>query len=139
MGAVADAKHEWRHFCSDAPGERFQNHRDRMRCRPRWHTFLASGVGTFFIATGFVLLFMPGPGLLSIGFGVALFASHSVRLASLLDRGEVRLRRLSRRTKRRWRHLSGHAKVGLLLGVAATATVAMVAMWRMFLIPLFVG
>jgi hypothetical protein len=138
MGALADAKHEWRHFSTDAPGTRFVNHRERMRGRSRWHSVLASGLGLVLLATGFVLLFMPGPGLVLIGFGVALFASHSHRLAMQLDRAEPWIRHLAHRMKGRWRGLPGHAKLGVLLGMAAFTAAGTLAMW-MFVSPFVLG
>lgn len=138
MGALADAKHEWRHFSSDAPGTRFVNHRERMRGRSRWHSVLASGLGLVLLATGFVLLFMPGPGLVLIGFGIALFASHSHHLATQLDRAEPRLRHLVHHMKGRWHGLPGHAKLGVLLGMAAFTAAGTLAMW-VFVSPFVLG
>ncbi len=138
MGALAEAKHEWRHFRTDAPGQRFMNHRLRMRGRPRHHAYIASGVGVVFVAAGTVMLFMPGPGTLVIALGVALFASHSIKLATGLDRAEPRVRQLLDRTKGKWRDMRGSAKFGVILGIATFALAAMFVMYRI-VSPLLLG
>jgi hypothetical protein len=105
MGVLAEIKTEWRHFRHDRPGQRFCNHRTRMADRPRHHSLLAMIAGTVLLAIGFVLLFMPGPGLVFLVFGITLVASHSQRLSLLLDRTEPRLWRLAHRLRRRYKPL----------------------------------
>jgi len=92
MGALADAKREWKQVYHDVPGERFCHHRERMLSRPRWHSYIALGAGVVTIAAGVVLLFIPGPGTVFIVVGLGLVASHSARLAGWLDHSEPRLR-----------------------------------------------
>ena len=101
MGAFAEVKREWRHFRDDEPGERFCNHRERMKHKPRSHSLIALVVGIVLLAAGVVLLFIPGPGSLFIVFGLAMVASHSERLASRLDRAEPRVRAWFRRLERK--------------------------------------
>src|SRR5262245_13074391 len=85
-GLLAEVKQEWKRFRDDRPGERFANHRERMKDKPRGHSLLALLFGVALVGGGVVLLFVPGPGSLLIVFGVALIASHSRRLSHLLDR-----------------------------------------------------
>lgn len=101
MGALADVKREWKHFRDDAPGERFCNHRERMKEKSRAHSVVALIAGIVLVAAGIALLFLPGPGSVLIVFGVGLFASHSERLASWLDRTEPKLRSRYHRMKRK--------------------------------------
>lgn len=121
--ALADVKQEWRAFVHDEPGKRFVNHRDRMQHKSRSHSAMSLALGVLLLAGGVVLLFIPGPGLLLIVFGLALVATHSSRLSKLLDRTEPRLRRVGRRVARRWSLMSRAAKAavigGALLAVAA--------------------
>jgi hypothetical protein len=49
--------------------------------------------------SGFILLFVPGPGLLLIAVGAALLARESLAVARALDWLEVRGRRLARRVR----------------------------------------
>jgi hypothetical protein len=86
--------------------------------------------GPVLFGIGVLFLFVPGPGLPLIVFGLALLAAHSARLANLLDRTEPRLRRAGRHTKRRWHGLPGKAKLGVLFGLAALATAAIVLLWQ---------
>jgi type II secretory pathway component PulM len=65
-----------------------------------------------------------------IVFGFALVASHSKRLAALLDRTEPKLHRLGHRVSRRWKGLPGRSKVGVITGIAAVGVVALLAMWK---------
>ena len=130
MGALGEVKQEWKHFKHDPPGERFRNHRDRMKDKPKRHSAIAIGFGVLLLAGGVVLLFMPGPGLLFIVFGLALVGSHSKRLSELMDRSEPRLRRLGRRTKHRWQALPGRAKLGVIIGLASFAAAACLFMYE---------
>ena len=130
MGHLADVKVEWQHFRHDPPGERFRNHRDRMKRRSKKHAAAAVCVGVLLLAGGVVLLFMPGPGLLLIVFGLALIASHSRRLADVLDRVEPKLHRAAHRTKDHWQALPGRAKLGVILALAMLAAAACLSMWE---------
>jgi hypothetical protein len=76
------------------------------------------------------MLFVPGPGLLAILFGLGLIAASSQRLSGFLDRFEVRGRRLGRHLKQRWVALSGAGKASLLLGIGAFVGAAMMVMWK---------
>jgi hypothetical protein len=130
MNALAEVKQEWKHFRDDRPGERFSKHRERMKQKPRSHNAVALGLGVLLVVGGGVLLFMPGPGSLLIVFGLGLIASHSRRLAGVLDRAEPRARSVGRRVKRTWRRLSQRGKVGVVVGLAAVAAGGMLFMWR---------
>lgn len=128
--ALAHVKAEWKLFKHDAPGVRFSQHRERMRHRSRKHTAIALAAGITLLVVGFAMLFMPGPGLLGILFGLGLIAASSQRLSRFLDQLEVRARRLGRHTKQRWVALSGAGKASLLLGIGAFVGVAMMVMWK---------
>src|SRR5262245_21987361 len=133
MGALAEVKHEWKHFWHDRPGERFRNHRVRMRYRPLHQSMLAVGVGIVLVIIGIAMLFFPGPGSLFILFGLALVGTHSIKIARLLDRGEIAMRRLGQHLEQHWRVLPGRGKLGVLLGVGAGATAAVLAWWQFLL------
>jgi hypothetical protein len=130
MGAVHVAKHEWRHFRSDRPGHRFRNHRHRMKQRPKRYSVVAVAVGVVLIASGIVLLFVPGPGSVVIAFGLALLASQSRRLAHTMDRAEPALRRTGKRIEHWWSARSTGAKTWLIAAATALVAVAMLGMWK---------
>ena len=131
--ALGHVKEEWQLFKHDPPGLRFSNHRHRMKDRSRKHTALAVAIGIALLVGGFVLLFMPGPGLLLIVFGLGLVASQSERLADWLDRTETRLRRIGHHTMQRWIAMSGAAKVSLIVGMAVAIASAGLLVWKLVL------
>ena len=132
MAAIALVKQEWRAFKRDQPGKRFRNQRRRMRNGPRSLMIAQVVLGVILVAGGGVLLFVPGPGLLFIVFGLALIAGLSKRLAGLLDRLEPPVRRVAIAARDRWRALPMIAKVGL--GAIAAVCVAAFAygMYRLW-------
>jgi hypothetical protein len=85
------------------PGERFlrycQRHREHRRAR--WQRPARLGGGTIIVLVGIVLLPAPGPGTLVIAAGAALVAGESRGVAHLLDRIELRGRRLLAAWRRR--------------------------------------
>ena len=128
--ALANMRNEWHQFRSDPPGERFRNHRERMKQRSRKHSLVAVLIGVVLLVAGFAFLFIPGPGLPLIVFGLGLIASHWKRLADLLDRTEPRLRRAGHGVRHQWKAMPGHAKLSVMLGLAALAGALALAIWR---------
>ena len=96
-------KQEWRKFAAEPPGERFARHHARKRSEETSLLGRVSWIlaGIFFILAGIVMLFTPGPGLLSIGFGVTCLSQESLRLARACDRTEMSIRRAWQRWRRR--------------------------------------
>jgi hypothetical protein len=98
------ARREWRSFREDEPGQRFANHHKREhRSASRAAIIVRAALGALLIAGGIVLLFIPGPGLLAMLFGVGLVAGESRWLASRMDRLELRARHFAAALRRRWR------------------------------------
>jgi hypothetical protein len=91
--------HAWDRFVHDAPGRRFQERYRRMQEEKgsAWKRCAFVCVGVLVCLAGIFFLAVPGPGLLILAAGLALIAQVSARLARLLDRAEVRLRRLWKR------------------------------------------
>jgi hypothetical protein len=94
---------DFRAFLADPPGARFERryeHRRRADAgivgRRGW-----IGTGAFFVLAGIVMLFTPGPGLLSIGFGLTCLAQESLALARWCDRVEMRVREVVDRFRKR--------------------------------------
>jgi hypothetical protein len=109
-------REEWRRFRADPPGERFARHERRGEYRTTPKRVLRFGLGVLILAVGIFLLFVPGPGLLFMVFGLALCAGESRWGARQMDRGEVWLRRQIGRVKgwikRRRRHTDDVAASG---------------------------
>ena len=124
-----ELRKEWHLFRDDAPGERFRNHERRSEQRSRVQRLVYLGLGTLLLAGGVVLLFIPGPGLLLILFGAALFAGESRWLAGQLDRAEPVVRRVAHRALDRWRAASLLARAALVTLVVAVAAAAAAGAW----------
>ncbi len=103
-----------------------------MRNGPRALMIAQIVLGVVLVVGGGVFLFIPGPGLPLIVFGLALIAGVSKPLARLLDRMEPPVRRAGQAAMARWRALPMIAKVGL--GVVAAALTAAFAygMYRLW-------
>jgi UPF0716 family protein affecting phage T7 exclusion len=83
-------------FRTAQPGERFQG---LLRRREKWSTrsMLPTALGLLgllLIAAGVFFMVAPGPGFLIALLGLGVLATASRPVAALLDRTEVRLRRL---------------------------------------------
>jgi hypothetical protein len=130
MSTLDDVKHEWRQFRDDEPGKRFGNHRERMHQKSRTHAAVTMALGVLLVAGGIVLLFIPGPGIPLIVFGVALVATHSERLSERLDRVEPRLRDGGQRARSWWSELPVAGKVGLVTCAVLVATALLMATWK---------
>jgi hypothetical protein len=102
------ARHEWHCFKDDEPGGRFANHHKRANRSGLAKRVLRIVFGTVLVAAGIFMLFVPGPGLLAMLFGVALFAGESQRLAERMDRLEVWARRTWQRVRARIRRRRAH-------------------------------
>jgi hypothetical protein len=93
----------WDRFVHSTPGRRFQERYRRMREQKgsalKRCLFVCGGI--LICLAGIVFLAIPGPGLLIIALGLALVAQESAALARLLDRAELKLRRLWKRLRRR--------------------------------------
>jgi flagellar biosynthesis/type III secretory pathway M-ring protein FliF/YscJ len=129
--AVAQLKQEWQQFLHDPPGRRFQNHRARMQQRSRAFSIGLMVLGIVLVVAGVAFLFIPGPGIPVLMFGLALIAGESQRLAALLDRLEPRLRTWMRAARGRWRKLPNLAKAGVVVVGAAAIAAVVFALWRM--------
>lgn len=128
--ALAEVRQEWHRFRDDKPGERFCNHRERMQKKSKTHAVVSMALGVLLLAGGVVLLFIPGPGLLLILFGVALVASHSEKLSAALDRAEPPLRERGERVARWWTALPRMHKAALITGGLVILTAGLVAIWK---------
>ncbi|HUS31930.1 MAG TPA: PGPGW domain-containing protein [Kofleriaceae bacterium] len=126
----AQLKHEWQAFKDDEPGERFEDHHDRMKHASKGFNIGATALGVFLLLAGIVLCVIPGPGTPLIVFGLALLAARWQRAAKVLDRGELKVRKGGRRLKRWWHALSKPAKAGVIIGLVILAAGASMFVWR---------
>lgn len=90
---------------ADTPGERFRRHYERSQMHSHARRIAGALVGILLVAAGLVMLVIPGPGILTAIFGLALLSSQSRWLASGMDRAEPAVRRWARGMRRRTRRL----------------------------------
>ena len=85
------------------PGRRFQDRYRRMREHKgsAWKRCALFIAGILLTAVGIFFLVVPGPGIPILVVGLALLAQESVTLARLLDRAELKLRRIWKRWRQR--------------------------------------
>src|SRR5687768_137172 len=101
-------KQTWRRLKAANPGQRFQQEFRRRHGAgrsPIQKVLLIVG-GLLLMAAGFLLLFIPGPGLVFLFVGGFLIAQQSLVAARGLDWSETRLRKLLAWSLRAWRRSS---------------------------------
>jgi hypothetical protein len=89
-------KQTWRRLKAANPGQRFQQEFRRRHGAgrsPIQKVLLIVG-GLLLMAAGFLLLFIPGPGLVLLFIGGLMIAQQSLVAARVLDWSEIRLRKL---------------------------------------------
>lgn len=116
----AKLKKSWRSFERSAPGHRFEEQHE-AHSGSASSNVVVIGLGILLLAGGVVLLFIPGPGLLLIAFGAGLIARQSLWLAKRLDRLELFLRKLGRRSRRAWERASAAARVAIAAALSVGA------------------
>lgn len=95
MADAAGLGETWRAFWRDPPGERFARRYQRLHRAGsgRIGRVLRPALGTLLALIGVLFLALPGPGLVPLAIGAALIAGESRRVARLLDRLELKIRR----------------------------------------------
>ena len=110
-------KQTWRRLKAAKPGQRFQQEFRRRHGAgrsPIQKVLLIVG-GLLLMAAGFLLLFIPGPGLVFLFVGGFLIAQQSLVAARVLDWSEIRLRKLLAWSLRAWRRSSTTLKALLVV------------------------
>lgn len=122
------SKKTWRRLKANNPGQRFQQEFRRRHSAgrsPIQKALLIVG-GLLLMAAGFLLLFIPGPGLVFLFVGGFLIAQQSLVAARVLDWSETRLRKLVAWSARAWRRSSVPLK--LLVVVVAVVVLGAVGL-----------
>jgi hypothetical protein len=92
-------RRQWRHFKKSRPGRRFQDSYDRKRESRGgmlWRCALMV-FGAALCLIGLFFMAVPGPGIPILAVGAVLLAQQSQAAARLLDRAEIRVRKMLRR------------------------------------------
>jgi Putative transmembrane protein (PGPGW) len=117
-------KRQWRELRSGRPGQRFRAQFERRKKARVGKSFFRRWVTLVVAATlliiGFILCFIPGPGIPFLVIGVGLLAEEFRSVASALDWSELKLRKLITLGLAWWRRASIPARgtVGFLLAIA---------------------
>jgi hypothetical protein len=100
-------KREWTQLKRGRPGSRFAEQHDKERKKGKSPAGRVARiiVGLLLFPVGVVFLAIPGPGLLVIAIGAILIAREFKFAARLLDVVEVRGRKLTTWSQRRWKQL----------------------------------
>ena len=86
-------------------------------------------LGVLLLVGGIALLFVPGPGLLVMLFGLGLLGGQSQHLARGLDRVEPPLRRIGRRMVGVWKRRSRGAQSAIVVVALLIACVVAYGAW----------
>ena len=142
--ALENTIEEWRWFLKySAPGCRF---RDRYRRRQqsgrnrsmlRRALYIAFGI---FISLGSLLLApLPGPGWGTFFVGLGIVAGEVLRVARLLDRGEVKLRKALQRTKGMWDKSAPAVRVLITLTISLSVVASVYVAYQVFSVAFLVS
>ena len=131
---IGRLEQHWREFSESKPGHRFQERYRRRHQAGRGHILKR----VFLIVFGAVLalgsLFLaplPGPGFVTVFFGLAILAGELLPAARFLDWAEVRLRNLARFVRHAWRS-SILGKVSIVAIAALLAAAISYLTYRLF-------
>lgn len=128
---LENLKKEWREFREAEPGERFKAYHQRVKRASTGSRVARIALGLVLAAAGIVMLFVPGPGILFIVFGLACFGGESKWIAGGLDAGELKARAGWHWAKAKWRDLPTWGRVlGIALVVLVVGAVG-VGMWQL--------
>ncbi len=133
---IGRTKESWRRFGASDPGHRFrdryryQQERERGWRDPRRLFFVVDGLAIAVASLAFGVL--PGPGTLTFFVGLAMVSGEFYPVARLLDRAEVRARKLGRWVGIVWgSSAAGKASV-VLVGAILVAVILYVAYILLF-------
>jgi hypothetical protein len=114
-------KEDWRHLKHGEPGQRFKDryYLSQRRNRSRitfWRVFNI-GAGSGIALGGLLMVIAPGPGWLAIFLGLGMLSGELLPVARILDRIEVRLRKLIRWLREAWNNTPVVGKALILLAI----------------------
>lgn len=117
----------WHGFSEGRTGRRFRDRYHRRRRsgqKTRLSTILALGGGIALMLAGLLMLVIPGPGWITLFLGLGLVSGEFLPAARLMDRGEVKARKLLRKTIKLWRRFPA-AAWSVTASVALTVALAL--------------
>ncbi len=99
-------RHYWQEFRHAEPGQRFRaryrrRERERRAEGSQWSRILLLALAVICILIGIPLMILPGPAVVFFALAGFLIAGESGWVATLLDNGELLMRRLFRHLRSR--------------------------------------
>jgi hypothetical protein len=96
----------WHTFSAVPVGQRFEEHYTRQQSldaqRSALYLFCRVLLGVVCVVLGIIFTFIPGPAIAFFVVAGAIFAAHSLKVARLLDRTNVRIEQLWQALRARW-------------------------------------
>jgi hypothetical protein len=93
---------QWQELKGLPPGERFQTFHRQQQKKSVGVKVAYAALSIVFFAVGVVLAFIPGPAVVFFALCAALLAAQSGWVARILDRGELKGRRLIDSARGAW-------------------------------------
>lgn len=100
---------QWHDLKRLPPGERFQSFYREQQKKSAWVKVAYAALSVVLFAVGVVFAFIPGPAVVFFAACAALLAAQSAFIARLLDRGEVKGRRIAHDVRDAWRRRRARA------------------------------
>lgn len=114
-------KEDWRHLKHGEPGQRFKDRyflsKRRNRSRITFWRVFNIGAGSGIALGGLLMVIAPGPGWLAIFLGLGMLSGELLPVARILDRIEVRLRKLICWLRETWNNTPVVGKALILLAI----------------------
>ena len=110
-GMLSKLRGQWRKLKRLPSGQRFQTFHREQEKKGVGVKVAYAVLSVVMFAAGVVFAFIPGPAVVFFALCAALLAAQSAWIARLLDRGEVKGRRMVREARaawRRWRRERSH-------------------------------
>lgn len=117
-------KEEWAKFKGSEPGTRFIEYHRRVKKASTRSRVLRIALGLVLFGVGVLMLFIPGPGLLFMVFGLACFGGESAWISIRLDKLELKARAAWKWLKRKWNAMPTRGKVATVVVALAVAAFA---------------
>jgi len=109
---LSSLRRQWRRLRDLPPGERFLTFHREQEKKSAWVKVAYAVLSLVLFAVGVVFAFIPGPAVVFFALCAALLAAQSAWIAGLLDRGEVKGRRLAVAAHKAWRRFRARRSSG---------------------------
>jgi hypothetical protein len=99
---TSSLRRQWEKLKHLPPGERFKTFHHEQQGKSVWVKVAYAALSLVCFGLGVLFAFIPGPAVVFFALCAALLATQSAWVAQLLDRGEVKGRRLAHSVRNWW-------------------------------------